>query len=445
MYVIVTTVYNICVFLGCDGKGGIMSEEFSIEKLREEVNPVYNTAHSCLQIVAAVGDEDSDTLRKALGFTVFGADRKERAANIPPEVLAALMKAIPVFTSMPEARFFSSNNFIRESGAKQVMDLPCGYTARGVKLAKSGIRYFGMDLPAVISEMKPAVKKMIGDNENISYHEVDATNYSSLRKALEGADGELHITTEGMLMYFTQSELETVFGNIRKLLLEFGGRWVTVDRELNNAANKTMSITMEGVPDDLAVKIGAMAAGASSKTTMYNNVFFDEDTDKVKKFVSDMGFDLETIPMSRYMPEKLAAFKDLPENIAARATEAIGETCFWVMTAREGSEENFTCEEDNFKANVELIGQTLHVTLAGRLDTITAPGLLALYREAESKGGYNDICIDMKELEYISSAGLRVLLIMKKALADNGGFNLINMNNSVKEIIETTGFDTIFC
>ncbi|MBQ1526389.1 MAG: STAS domain-containing protein [Lachnospiraceae bacterium] len=115
------------------------------------------------------------------------------------------------------------------------------------------------------------------------------------------------------------------------------------------------------------------------------------------------------------------------------------------MTAREGSEENFTCEEDNFKANVELIGQTLHVTLAGRLDTITAPGLLALYREAESKGGYNDICIDMKELEYISSAGLRVLLIMKKALADNGGFNLINMNNSVKEIIETTGFDTIFC
>ena len=422
-----------------------MSEEISIEKLREEVNPVYSTAHSCLQIVAAMGDEDSETLRKTLGFKVFGADRKERGVNIPPEVLAALTKAMPVFNSMPEARFFSSNNFIKESGTKQVMDLPCGYTARGVKLAKSGIKYFGMDLPAVIAEMDPAVKKLVGDNENISYHEVDATNYASLRKALEGAEGELYITTEGMLMYFTQSELETVFGNIRKLLLEFGGRWVTVDRELNKASTDTMAIVLKDMPSEQAIKIAGLAAGAASKTTMYNNVFFDEDTDKVKKFVSDMGFDLELVPMSRYMPEKLGAFKDLPEDVAAEAVKAVGETNFWVMTAKAGSAENLTCEEDNFKADVRLNGDTLDISLAGRLDTITAPGLLALYREAESKGGYDKISIDMKELDYISSAGLRVLLIMRKALSDNDSFNLLNMNKSVQEIIETTGFDTIFC
>lgn len=422
-----------------------MAEEFNIEKLRQEVNPVYSTAHSCLQIVAAMGDEDSETLRKELGFSVFGADRKERGVNIPAEVLAALAKAMPVFNAMPESRFFSSNNFILESGAKQVMDLPCGYTARGIKLAKSGIRYFGMDLPAVIAEMEPAVKRVIGNNENISYHEVDATNYASLRKALDGAEGELHITTEGMLMYFTQSELETVFGNIRKLLLEFGGKWVTVDRELNDAANKTMSITMEGVSPELAVKISGMAAGAVSKTTMYNNIFFDEDTDKVKKFVSDMGFDLEIIPMKKYMPEKLTAFKDFSEDVAAKAMEAIGETNFWVMTAKSGSGEDLSCKDDKFKAVVELNGKTLNVSLAGRLDTLTAPDLLALYKEAESKGGYAEICVDMRELEYISSAGLRVLLIMRKALEGEDSFSLINMNDSVKEIIETTGFDTIFC
>ena len=58
-----------------------MSEEFNTVKLREEVNPVYSTAHSCLQILAALGDQDSDTLRKTLGFSVFGADAKERAAG----------------------------------------------------------------------------------------------------------------------------------------------------------------------------------------------------------------------------------------------------------------------------------------------------------------------------------------------------------------------------
>ena len=107
-----------------------MSEEFSTEKLREEVNPVYSTAHSCLQIVASLGDQDSDILRKTLGFTVFGADAKERGVNVPPPILEALMKAMPVFNSLPESRFFSSNNFIKSSGAKQVVDLPCGYTAR---------------------------------------------------------------------------------------------------------------------------------------------------------------------------------------------------------------------------------------------------------------------------------------------------------------------------
>ena len=158
-----------------------------------------------------------------------------------------------------------------------------------------------------------------------------------------------------------------------------------------------------------------------------------------------MGFDLELVPMSRYMPEKLGAFKDFPEDVAAEATKAIGETNFWVMTAKAGSAENLTCEEDNFKADVRLNGDTLDISLAGRLDTITAPGLLALYREAESKGGYDKISINMKELDYISSAGLRVLLIMRKALNDNDSFNLLNMNKSVQEIIETTGFDTIFC
>ena len=201
-----------------------MAADINIEKLREEVNPVYSTAHSCLQIVSATGDEESDNLRKVLGFTEFGADSKERGSNISPEMKQVLMNLMPIFSSLVETRFFSMNNYIIKSGVKNVLDLPSGYTARGVKLAKSGINYYGFDLPAVIDAMKPAVNKIIGDNEKIKYHEVDATNYASLKKGLGDAKGELHITTEGLLMYLTQAELETVFGNIRKLLLEYGGK-----------------------------------------------------------------------------------------------------------------------------------------------------------------------------------------------------------------------------
>ena len=55
--------------------------EMNIEKLREEVNPVYSTAHSCLRLVAATGDEDSENLRKVLGFTRFGEMRKALAGD----------------------------------------------------------------------------------------------------------------------------------------------------------------------------------------------------------------------------------------------------------------------------------------------------------------------------------------------------------------------------
>ena len=420
-----------------------MPEEISNEKLREEVNPVYSTAHSCLQIVAALGDADSELLRKTLGFSAFGEDRKERGVNVPPEILEALMNALPVFSSLPEARFFSSNNFIMASGIKRVVDLPCGYTARGIKLARSGLRYYGLDLPAVIDAMGPAVKQVIGANGNITYHAVDATNFASLRNALKGEEGEIIVTTEGLLMYLTQAELETVFSNVRRLLLDYGGKWITVDNELSKAEKAALAEMTSGMPA-AAQKIGAVAAGSVAKTTLNNNVFFDPDPETAKLFVSDMGFDLEIVPMGDFMPETITAFSKLPEELRKKLTETLRLVNFWVMTAKHGATEEFTCSEGNFKADVRLSKGVLSVSLIGRLDTITAPSLLALYREAAEKGSIRSVCVDMKELEYISSAGLRVLLIMRKALGNNQEISLVNMNESVREIVETTGFDTIF-
>jgi len=422
-----------------------MAADINIEKLREEVNPVYSTAHSCLQIVAGTGDEESDNLRKVLGFTKFGEDAKERGADIDPGLKQVLLSLMPIFSSLVETRFFSSNNFIKESAAKTVVDLPCGYTARGVKLTKSGIDYYGFDLPAVIDAMKPAVNKLIGDNEKIRYHEVDATNYASLKKGLGDIKGELHITTEGLLMYLTQAEIETVFGNIRKLLLEYGGKWVTVDNELDLAQDKGIMALTASLPKEMAGAVANIAAGSVAKTTMENNVFFDKDREKAKKFVEDMGFNLKFIPFKDYMPDTIYSLAGLPDELRAQVLKGLQEVNMWVMTPKAGIVEDFSCKEENFNANVRLNDDKLYIELTGRLDTITAPELLSLYKEADAKAKISHITIDMKKLDYVSSAGLRVLLIMRKALPDNECFNIINMNENVKEIIETTGFDTIFC
>ena len=77
------------------------------------------------------------------------------------------------------------------------------------------------------------------------------------------------------------------------------------------------------MPQALAEKIGSIAAGALAKTTLNNNIFFDQDPEKAKKFVSDMGFELELVPMGRYMPETIVAYKQLPENLRTQLRKAL--------------------------------------------------------------------------------------------------------------------------
>ena len=84
---------------------------------------------------------------------------------------------------------------------------------------------------------------------------------------------------------------------------------------------------------------------------------------------------------------------------------------------------------------------TLFIALAGRLDTTTAPELEASFNE--SKEGVKNVILDFEKLEYISSAGLRVLLSMQKAVMGKGRVVVKNANDSIKEVFDMTGFADI--
>lgn len=83
-------------------------------------------------------------------------------------------------------------------------------------------------------------------------------------------------------------------------------------------------------------------------------------------------------------------------------------------------------------------GSVLEIALEGRLDTMTAPEL-----ETELKGsmdGAESLVLDLSKLEYISSAGLRVLLSAHKTMSGKGGMKVTNVNEIVREVFEVTGF-----
>ena len=81
------------------------------------------------------------------------------------------------------------------------------------------------------------------------------------------------------------------------------------------------------------------------------------------------------------------------------------------------------------------------IALEGRLDTTTAPELEKEFKA--SLEGVSELTLDFEKLEYISSAGLRVLLSAQKTMNKQGEMKLRNVNETIMEIFEVTGFSDI--
>ncbi len=85
--------------------------------------------------------------------------------------------------------------------------------------------------------------------------------------------------------------------------------------------------------------------------------------------------------------------------------------------------------------------EKLTIRLDGRLDTTTAP---ELEKELKSSlDGVSELTLDLAGLEYISSAGLRVLLAAQKTMSLQGELKLVHVGETIMEIFEVTGFSDI--
>ena len=85
-----------------------------------------------------------------------------------------------------------------------------------------------------------------------------------------------------------------------------------------------------------------------------------------------------------------------------------------------------------------LNGTELNVKVVGRLDTTTAPELETEFKQ--SLDGVEKLILDFAELEYLSSAGLRVILGAQKTMNKQGEMIIKNVNETINEIFEVTGF-----
>lgn len=412
------------------------------QNLLERVNPVFNTAKMTVFQLASAGVKDAASVAEKLGLS-FEETQNSATTTVSPEQMTANMILV-------ETRWRTCAAIAEESGCKTIVDLPCGYTPRAKAISQKGIVYYGLDLPAAIAEAEPAVMSLIDEDKRSSVHfcGVDATNGESLKAALKDAEGPLCITTEGLLMYFTDSEVGALCDNIRMILKERGGCWLTADTETGMqyimtmqpiAGDRFMEIMMKSkttAEDKSDVNVGGNSLNVSPMGDVALNM------KNAMMFLARHGLKAERMILSEHMPEINSLDKITPEQ--AQAIKQNMQKCaYWKITVSDTGAEVDTADlrAEDFDMQASVTNDTLNLRLKGRVDTLTAPNMLALFERVAAEHKLSCVDIDCGELDYISSAGLRVLLIMKKECPD--GVKLTGINQVVREILEQTGFDSV--
>jgi anti-anti-sigma factor len=168
--------------------------------------------------------------------------------------------------------------------------------------------------------------------------------------------------------------------------------------------------------------------------------------DDLEKVYNSYGLKVERIPYYRDDLE-LKMFSKLTPEQTAKLKALIKQVHIWKLTSDpdvsvDDSKQSLY-EEGDFSSTFRNASGRLQIKLCGRVDSLTAPAFLKAWEEEAGTGKVSSVIIDCADLNYISSAGLRVLLIIKKSLAENE-LILHNVNQTVMDILDTTGFSDLF-
>jgi len=398
----------------------------------EITNPVFNTAKMTSYFLAESGNEYAKKLVERTGFD------KELAYGANP---AFEVMVLPN-TIGQDVRYEAVNRLVRLSGNKNILDLACGFSPRGLEMVKEGYNYHGGDLQMVVPVIEPIIKELAGDDaEKINYYVVDVTDLESCLKAVETFDGPVTIITEGLMLYLNDVEKKTVFENIATLLKKKGGVYICPDFNSNVLALRMCQAIMD-----------VDALTAVQKTQEQFSQKGDCDTDAQMLSPGELASRiLDTVPIKYEMQtlypvtadaKSYRIIKDADKLSELKKVLADGIILYAQYDSTKDTDKSKDEKNDDaFSSSCNMNGDKLCFTVCGRMDSLTAPSIVEEYRKVSEKQNINSIEFDFSNLSYISSAGLRVLLGIKKDL--NKDVNIIGANDDIREVFRMTGFDQV--
>ena len=407
---------------------------------RAMVNPTYITAKSTLYMLAGAGYEDAQKLIAMMGVeNELVRNRQAKHGKQLPMSDADMEALMTGSTTAVVARYEALSRYIRTENCTSMLDIACGYTPRALYCEKAGVDYVGLDVPVVAEELTGfAAKAGIGKTHPV-YVGGDATNAASMQAAAAMLKGSLLISCEGLTQYLSADEFAQLIGGIREILTQRGGAWITSDFGVNYEAFATANMPSP----DAAKLYNEARRQAISSSNIYSDGAAYWSAEKKQAFLEEHGMTVEKLPFWQE-DEHLALMDRMPEEWKNNFERLLENSSLWRMTVNPEFKKKPVIqgarEVDNLNVTYLNDDDTLLCILNGRVDTISAPALLEVFEN--NYDGIKQIKIDAKALEYISSAGLRVLMMAVKKLGA-GSVTVVNASESVKEIFSTTGFDQL--
>lgn len=401
-----------------------------MNELYEATNPVFNTAKMTLTLLRSVGNQDAAAIEKVLGF-----ENMPHVSGQSEEV--ALLARIGAITV--ELRYALANRMIETAGNKNVLDLACGYTPKGKYLMDKGYNYVGGDLPAVAEDMAQ-VSKLLFEGK-ARYRVVDVTNGESVTAAADLLPGPVTIDCEGLVSYLDKNELTAMVRNFATVLTDHGGCWVTTDFESDQYFLVIAQAMSDGAGEKFLQIVNDQVKGKTADAD--HKPVFANDGEKIA-FLREMGLKVERRPITDLQSLGLRTLCACTPEQQTAIEKALEKINVWIMTPDKAqAAKPAGAGSGGLKIDQTLAGDALTLRLGGRMDSISAPELLAAFRAVTEANTVRDITLDLQELEYTSSAGLRVMLIMYKHVGE-GHFRLRNVNRTIGAVLEDTGFGGYF-
>ena len=230
-----------------------------------------------------------------------------------------------------EIRYASLNDFIESENYTNVMDLGCGVSPRCLYMARKGINYIGTDLSDVVEVLNFYAPNFVKDDmrKYVRFAVADATNRKEMMNAAKSLNGKICIVEEGLLMYLSRDQQKAMLKNIRDILKEHGGAFVTSDFV---AGNIFMSInrTIYGDEDSLVVAKETQKVYEDLSKVIFNDTMFKSKEEAVK-FIEDAGLKVEMRPLFNGTPD-IISIRDLNNRDIESINSMTQQKLLWVIT-----------------------------------------------------------------------------------------------------------------